>query len=461
MWLWKTVSIFATVPLVACSSGYQSRPLPDRQVLVDLRAIQLESLQPACPSTSAAEPTKFDASDGLSIDEAVAVGLYLNADLRAFRYERGVAEGELVAAGVLPNPELSLQWLRIPGFTKSLATAGIDLGISWQPPRPGERDAKRAAATARIEQVREEITGEEWRVASEVRVAYVELAGLSERLRLADLAVKAQQRVRDYVREQVKGGVATRLDASLADLEYVGGLRDRESLAADRDRSQLGLNRLLGLSPRAAFRLQGADRVLAFKALVLDAERLEDVALERRPDLAAARFGYERAQQDLRLACIQRIPWFNFGPAYSRDGSKGETPTDKFGLSLGFELPIANRNEGEIAKLGAARDKQREEFVAKVFGARAEIHESLQDVIAEERLIRLFEQSVEPALAESEKILQTGIDEKEVDLLRYLATQEKALEGRRTHVESLEKYWTAVFGLERAVGSHLVNPVTH
>ena len=46
-------------------------------------------------------------------------------------------------------------------------------------------------------------------------------------------------------------------------------------------------------------------------------------------------------------------------------------------------------------------------------------------------------------------------------MLRYLATQEKALEGRRTHVESLEKYWTAVFGLERAVGSHLVDPVTH
>ena len=124
-----------------------------------------------------------------------------------------------------------------------------------------------------------------------------------------------------------------RLDASLADLEYVVGLRDRESLAADRDRLQLGPHGLLSLSPRAAFRLQGADRALAFKALALDAQRLEDVALERRPDLAAARFGYERAQQDLRLACIQRIPWFNFGPAYSRDGSKGDTLTDKFGLA--------------------------------------------------------------------------------------------------------------------------------
>ena len=458
LWLRKSATILGTVSLAACSSGYRPRPLADRQILADLRSIRLESLHPACPTTSAAGPTTFDASDGLSIDEAAAVGLFLNPELRAFRMERGIAEGELVAAGVLPNPEFDLQWLHIPGFTKSLTTGGIDLGLSWQPPRPGERDAKRSSATARIGQVREEIAGEEWRVASQTRAAYVELAGLVERLRLGDLAVKAQLRVRDYVRTQVKGGVATRLDASLAELEYVDVLRARESLAADRDRAQLDLNRLLGLPPRAAYRLQGADAVLAFKSLTLEPERLEDLAFAKRPDLAAARFEYERAEQDLRLACIQRIPWVHFGPAYSRDGSKGEDPIDKFGLSVGFEIPIANRNEGEIAKLCAARDKQREEFMAKVFGARAEIHESLQAASAQERLVRLFEESVEPALAESEKSLQIGIEEKELDLLRYLATQEKALEGRRAHVESLEKYWAAVFALERAVGARLVTP---
>ena len=123
MWLWKTVSIFATVPLVACSSGYQSRPLPDRQVLVDFELIQLESLQPACPSTSAAEPTKFDASDGLSIDEAVAVGLHLNADLRVFRYERGVAEGELAGGRVLPT------W-----SSACSGCASRDSRRAWRPP---------------------------------------------------------------------------------------------------------------------------------------------------------------------------------------------------------------------------------------------------------------------------------------------------------------------------------------
>src|SRR5690349_24829551 len=113
MHLARSAFLAVGVVLTACSTGYARRPLDDRRVLEDLRSVQLEMLHPACPPTTAAGPTAFEPSDGLSIDEAVAVGLCANPELRAFRAQRGVAEGEVVAAGVLPNPELELQWLHI------------------------------------------------------------------------------------------------------------------------------------------------------------------------------------------------------------------------------------------------------------------------------------------------------------------------------------------------------------
>lgn len=458
---WRATSVAAVLGLAACSSGYQPRPLADRQVLADLRALRLETLRPSCPATSAAGPTTFDPSDGLSIDEAVAVGLCVNPDLRAFRAQRGVAEGELVAAGILPNPELELSWLHIQDFTRSLATGAIGLGVSWQPLRPGERAAKRAAAAARLCKVREEIAGEEWRVATEARKAFVALAGIDERLRLADLALDAQRRVRDFVRKQVEGGVATRIDAGLSEIEFASALRVREALSTDRERARQSLNRVLGLPPLAEIRLQGTTATLAYRAVSPDATALEDTMLVQRPDLRAGRCEYEAAEQDLRVACIQRIPWIRFGPAYERDGSKGEGTVDKFGLSVGIELPLANRNEGEIAKLAAARDKLREDFVAKVHAGRAEVNEAVQGIRAQERLVRLFTESVEPALDASEKLLQTGLVEKEMDLLRYLATQQRAIEERRAHVESLEKYWDAVYDLERAAGTRLAPASGH
>jgi outer membrane protein TolC len=461
MWPWKTSLVVATVSLAACSSGYQPHPLADREVLADLRAIRLESLHPACPSSSAAGPTTFDVRDGLSIDESVAVALCVNPGLRAFRATRGEAEGELVAAGILPNPELELSWLHIQDFTKSLATGAIGLGVSWQPLRPGERAAKRAAASARIGKVQEEIAGEEWRVATETRKAFVALAGNDERLRLADLALTAQRRVRDFVRKQVEGGVATKIDVGLAEIEYVSALRVREGLATDRERARQSLNRVLGLPPLAEIRLQGTSGTLAYRGVTADATALEDSMLINRPSLRAARCEYEAADHDVHVACIGRIPWVRFGPAYERDGSQGEGSVNKFGVGLGLELPIASKNEGEIAKMIAKRDRLREDFAAKVHDGRAELNEALQGVRAQERLVRLFTESVEPALDASDKLLQSGLGERELDLLRYLATQEKAIEERRAHVESLENYWNAVYDLERAVGTRIAAAASH
>ena len=73
----------------------------------------------------------------MSADEAVAVALFLNPDLRAFRKERGIAEGELITAGLLPNPELQLTWMNIDHFTKSLGTTGLDISLLWAPPDRG------------------------------------------------------------------------------------------------------------------------------------------------------------------------------------------------------------------------------------------------------------------------------------------------------------------------------------
>ena len=81
--------------------------------------------------------------------------------------------------------------------------------------------------------------------------------------------------------------------------------------------------------------------------------------------------------------------------------------------------------------------------------------EAIRSVGAQARLVRLFTETVEPALNASEKVLAAGLEAKELDLLRYLATQEKSIQSRREHVESLEKYWQAVYDLERAVGIRL------
>jgi outer membrane protein TolC len=176
--------------------------------------------------------------------------------------------------------------------------------------------------------------------------------------------------------------------------------------------------------------------------------------LERRPDLRAAKQGYEQAEQNLRLAYLQRLPWFRFGPAFARDELDGKAQ-NRWGIGLGIDLPIANLNQGEIARLEATREKLREEFTALVHRARAEVNEAYRNLRAQERLIRFFQQSVQPALDENTELTEAGFEMGEFNLVQLITTQDKVLKSRRELLEAQLEYWKAVFDLEQALGVRL------
>lgn len=443
--------------LAAGCSGYQARPLKEQELLQALQTIRLEALGPPPAAGEAAHPagpTAFDPSDGLGANEAVAVAELLNPGLRAFRKERGVAEGELISAGLLSNPELQVTWLHIEHFTKSLATSGFDVALNWAPPRPGELGAKQARAQARVNEVRAEIAAEEWRLAAEVRKAYLGLVAAEERLRLAEASLRLQERIRQFVRDKRGLGDASQLEVNLVDIEHAETLRERETFLNERDRARLELNKLLGLPPLYELRLEAGRDPLAYRSLALDPESFGATLLALRPDLLAVKETYEQAEQSLRIAYLQRWPWLRFGPAYARDEIDGQAG-NRWGIGLGIDLPVLNLNQGEIARLEAVRDRVREGFTSKLHAARAEANEAYRSLRAQERLIRLFEESVRPALEENARLTEAGFEIGELNLIHVITTQDKVLKSRREYLESQLDYWKAAFDLERALGKRV------
>jgi outer membrane protein TolC len=200
--------------------------------------------------------------------------------------------------------------------------------------------------------------------------------------------------------------------------------------------------------------LQPSER-FAYQPLRLAPTVLETVMVDRRPDLRAAQEEYEQSQQALRLAYIQRIPWFRFGPSYERDGGAGEGSINKLGVGVGIDIPLANLNRGELLRLEAARDKLREAFVARVHAARAEVAQALRALRAQERLVRLFEDVIRPALDESAQLTDAALELGDVNVLQFVTAQSKVLKGRREAIETTLEYWNAVFDLERALGARV------
>jgi len=449
------IGIFAS-GLTGCATGYKRRPLNERQLLVDLQKIQLETLKPdpAPANVQRLVPnSSFDPANGITADEAVLIAEYLNPEIRAFRAERGIAEGELITARLLSNPELQFNLLNIQHFTTGLATAGVNSGLSWIPPRSGERAARIQRAQARVEEVRAEISEREWRLAAETRKAYYAVWVLQERRLLAEAALRLQARTLEFYEEKAKLGDTSRLEVNLARLAYGDSYRELQAIIADSDRVRQELNRILGLPPLYPVKVKTADQSLAYHTLNLDLASLEMVMLDHRPDLMAAKQAYEQAEQTVRIERLQRWPWFRLGPAVERDQGDNANAITKLGLGFSVDLPIFNRNQGEIVRAEAERNRARDAFVAALHGDRAELNEAYRNMKAQEQLLAIFDSKIKPALDDNARLTEDALQLRDFNLLQLITTQDRVLRMRRDYLNAQLEYWRSVFELEKATGA--------
>jgi cobalt-zinc-cadmium efflux system outer membrane protein len=438
-----------TLSATGCA-GYHRKPLVDRELLRQLDSIRLDALGGLGDRNPQQVPT-VDTSAGLSGDQAVAVALFLNPELRAFRKERGIAEGELVSARLIPNPEIQASTLgNLKAFTGGLASGAFSLLVV--PPRPGERGARIARAQARIEQVRNEVSAEEWKLATDVRKAYLSAWAVDQRLHLANASLQLQERIRNYYQQKRQLGDASRLDVNLVRIEYSQALRDREKISTEHDQVRQLLNRLLGLPPLYELRLHSTSDPLAYRPFSLDPSILESLMLQRRSELAAAKAEYEQAERNLQLAYMQRMPWFRVGPSFERESGGSEGTVNRVGLGFGFDIPLFNLNQGEIAIRTAERDKLWETFRARLHAARAELNESYRNLRAQERLIKLFQDSIKPALDENAELTEAGFQMGDFNLVQLVTTQDKVLRSRQEFIDAEMEYWKAVADVELTVG---------
>jgi outer membrane protein, heavy metal efflux system len=428
--------------LTGCA-GYRRKPLVDRQVLRELNNIRVEALQPQAGQT---------AGMSLDSDRAVAIALKWNPELRAFRGARGVAEGKVIAARLLPNPEIQIGVLaNLSGGGLGSTSAASLLAL----PRPGERDARVRLARARVEQVSAEISTQEWKLAGEVRKTFLGLVAGRARLRLAEGSLKLQTRLRALYRDKEILGDATRLDINLVEIDYLASLREFELESAQIPQAEQTLFRGLGFPPNAVDRIEDVS-ALEYRPVALNASELESLLMERNSGLAAKKHVYEQSEQNLRLAYIQRVPWFRFGPGFERESGGGEATTDRLGLQLGIDLPIFNFNQGEIAIRTAERERARDEYAASLFVARSELNAIVKRIQSQERLIQLFRNSIQPAIDENAKLNEAGFKLREFNLAQWVATQDKVFKSQRDYVDAELEYWRAVIDLETLLESRLM-----
>jgi outer membrane protein TolC len=322
------------------------------------------------------KPLRIGGEGGFTPDEIAVMVVIVSPQLRAARDQRGLAQAQVVQAGILPNPQWS-QSTDVPqGNTDPTLVPGRTHGFSWDLGALLTHHDDVAAAKASARSIDLQIAWQEWQVAQEARLRAFRIASMQERLPLereieAGLAANV-----DVIRQSFERRLQVAADLTTATDLYTQ-IRDarlalEQSLVAD----QLALRLSLGLPADAPLQIK---LPASFPELESDAateSRLLAGLETRRLDLVALTLGYQSQESTLRSAVLSQFPKINLSINKANDTSGIKT----HGSAIGVELPIFDRRQGAIATARATRQQLFDDYVARVAEARAQVKQILEDL---------------------------------------------------------------------------------
>lgn len=312
----------------------------------------------------------------LGVDDVALLAVQNNPDLVAARAQHGVARAQLLSAGILPNPSLSGSYGFLLGGAGT--TGALAAGLTQDIKSLVTLSAKRGAARAAAREVDASLVWQEWQTIAKARLQAVDLIeGERQGKLLQQNAALLQDRL-ERGRQALEHGDST-LAALVPDLSAAA---DARKLLDEQQRQQETRRRdlaaFLGLSPQAALPLDENVALPPVDAAAVQAA-LSGLA-DRRPDLVALQLGYAAQEEKVRGAILAQFPLFSLGVTGGHDNSDVRT----LGPQITIDLPLFDRNQGNIAIERATRQQLHDEFSARLAAAGSEV----QSLLADQALLR-------------------------------------------------------------------------
>lgn len=357
--------------LTACAA-YHSRPLPEKPDLArELTPIRVDLDKIRIPDLSA---HPYTPNAGLDMTDAAIVAVINNPQLRSSRANAHAAYVQSFAAGLLPGPQVSGSQDRPVGSNPPGTTTASSIGLSYDFTSLLTSGAEQASAEAKAKQADLDLLWEEWQVAQQARVLFLQCR--SAQAKVALLA-KLTQRVKDrYTAEQdalAAGDVA--FDTLSVDLAALQDVEQRSADAVRQSTDQCAaLNAFLGLDPEVPLKLIAPTDPAAVPAAEIDAA-LADLP-QRRPDLVALRYGYAAADADVRKAVLAQFPSISLGITRATDNS--DIHSIGFNVVLGF--PFIFGGPKQVHSTEATRDALWQAYQQRLDETDAEVRQTQADL---------------------------------------------------------------------------------
>src|ERR1700691_1840033 len=412
---------------------------------------------PPAQSQSASPPAQALAQNPgsvmISLDDAIQMALRHNHNILAARTTIQQSEAEETTANLRPNPVIVSDWQFLPIFQPSQFsadyldnTAQFDLGVSYLFERGKKRQHRLRAAKDLTAVSRSQVADNERSLAFSVASGFINVELAESTLALAEQDLKSFQSTVEIGEARYKAGDIGEDDLLKIKLQMLQFQTDVSAAKLARVQGLSDLRQLLGYESIAAdYDVAGA---VDYQTVQGNVDDFQAKALQSRPDLRAAQQGVTAAdsQRALQQAIGKRdvtaeINYTHLG--YLNDVSL-------FGQ---MQMPIFDRNQGEIARAGFAITQAQEQERFANGQVLTDVRDAFENLRTNDQVVGLYRSGYLDEAQQSRDISEYAYRHGAASLLDFLDAERSYRATQLAYRQAIASYLLATEQLREAVGT--------
>jgi len=413
---------------------------------------------PPAPSQSPSPPqaqalAQNPGSVTISLDDAIQMALRHNHNLLALRTTIQQSEAEEITANLRPNPVLLSDWQFLPIFQPSQFsadyldnTAQFDLGVSYLFERGKKRQHRLQAARDLTAVTRSQVADNERSLAFSVSTLFINVELAESTLELALQDLKSFQNTVDISQARYNAGDIGEGDLLKIKLQMLQFQTDVSAAQLARVQGLSDLRQLLGYESIAPdYDVAGAFDYQPVKGNLDD---FQAKALQSRPDLRAAQQGVTAAdsQRALQQAIGKRDVTAEIN--YTHIGYLNDVSL--FGQ---MQMPIFDRNQGEIARAGFAITQAQEQERFANGQVLTDVRDAFENLRTNDQVVGLYRAGYLDEAQQSRDISEYAYRHGAASLLDFLDAERTYRSIQLAYRQALASYLLALEQLRQAVGT--------
>ncbi len=400
---------------------------------------------PRPPAVAAAEV--HQSTEGVPLEQLLTYALQHHPLLKARHHEIEIAQARLITAGLLPNPQFVLD-TETP--TRTIDDTSLTTRLVFTFPLGNKRNLAQRAAQAAIERAQHRLSRETESVLAAAAMGAVDVLYYQELAHLrAQLAGHAAWRAEvERARFELQAGSLA--DKMTAEVDAADARIQQLDAEARLEAARIRLSQLVGLTPPRPLAVQG--RLAAPPIQIVPLEVVIAQAVTVRPELAETRAAVQESQWRVALARASAIPDLDIGPRFQTDIGAWK---DRVGARIGFDLPIFDRKQGDIAEQQALlrtncalRDLSELNSLSDVAAAYCEL-------VPLRATLDYYENEVLPSAQRAEEALLKAYEAKAIQPIELSDLQRKLGRMRLGYLEMRHRYNQLLIRLELFLGRKL------